>query len=165
MLLPLKPKTMRKRSTIEVLESLRPLVTNFPSVEIYPWSSDSGLPGVDTDSSKGSSLLMVVSTTETYRELLKNANKARDFIEKKKLFKGVNHDLKLDTPGYKIELDRNEMSKLNLTLHQISKTVEVFFSGDQSLEFSKDGIIYPITIKGLKSTRALQSNAFCDYIG
>ncbi len=154
-LLPLKPKTMRKRSTIEVLESLRPLVTNFPSVEIYPWSSDSGLPGVDTDSSKGSSLQMVVSTTETYRELLKNANKARDFIEKKKLFKGVNHDLKLDTPGYKIELDRNEMSKLNLTLHQISKTVEVFFSGDQSLEFSKDGIIYPITIKGLKSPWAL----------
>jgi multidrug efflux pump len=74
--------------------------------------------------------------------------KIREALEKEKLFQSIRHDLKLDTPGYRIDLLPNEMSNLNLTAGQIAKTIEVFFSGDKSLSFAKDGILYQLTLKG-----------------
>jgi multidrug efflux pump len=59
--------------------------------------------------------------------------------------------LKLDTPSYIIDTDTNKMAYLNLNYKQIAKTIEVFFSGDQSLTFSKDGLLYAITLKGKQS--------------
>lgn len=145
--LPLKPQSERHRSANEIIESLRPIVTQIPSVEVYPWSWDSGLPGLD-DSMSGSELSLTISTTDTYRTLFDQVEKVREHLDNEKLFQAVRHDLKLDTPGYRIDLLTNEMSNLNLTAEQIAKTIEVFFSGDKSLSFSKDGILYPLTLKG-----------------
>lgn len=151
---PLKPQSMRTRSANEIVESIRPLVTTLPSLEVYPWSWDSGLPGLD-DSMTGSDLSLVISTTDTYRQLFEQAEKAREFVEKEKIFQGIRHDLKLDTPGYRIDLYTNDMSNLNLTSRQIAKTIEIFFSGDQSLLFSKDGILYHLSLKAAKSPWSL----------
>ncbi len=148
--LPLKPQADRKRSATEIVESIRPLVTTIPSVDVYPWSWDSGLPGLD-DSITGSELSLTISTTESYRQLFEQVEQAREALEKEKAFPSIRHDLKLDTPGYRIDLFTNEMANLNLTAGQIAKTIEIFFSGDKSLNFSKDGILYPLTLKGSQS--------------
>ena len=143
----LKPLSVRSRSASDIVDSIRPMVTSLPSIDVYPWSWDSGLPGID-DSLTGSELSLVISTTETYPRLFEEIEKTRKFIDEKKFFLSVRHDLKLDAAGYKVDVNTHEMSYLNLTARQIAKTIEIFFSGDQSLTFSKDGILYNLTLKG-----------------
>ena len=148
--LPLIPQSSRSRSAQNILDSLKPFVTNIPSLDVHPWSWDSGLPGVD-DSMNNGELSLVISTTESYSNLFDTVEMIRKSLEDQKVFQNVKHDLKLNTPSYRIDTDTNEMAHLNLTYKQIAKTIEVFFSGDQSLTFSKDGLLYTITLKGKQS--------------
>lgn len=84
-------------------------------------------------------LSLIISTTESYLKLFETAEKTRQYLEKED-FQSVRHDLRLDTPSYNI--DANALLNTNLSLTQIAKTIEIFFSGDHSLTFSKDGILY-----------------------
>jgi multidrug efflux pump len=72
--LPLKPQAMRTRSASEIVDAIKPLVTTIPSVDVYPWSWDSGLPGLD-DSMTGSELSLTISTTDSYRQLFEQVEK------------------------------------------------------------------------------------------
>lgn len=151
-ILPLKPISERKRSPMDIIEQIRPLVSTIPSIDPHPWSDDSGLPGLD-DRKDGENISLVVSTTQDYRTLFEEAEKARDALEKvmkggKKRFENAGHNLKLDTPGYIIDLDQNRLSKLNLTPQRIAKTIEIFFSGDQSIPVTIEGVVSMLTLKG-----------------
>lgn len=148
-LLPLKDQNLRHRSASEIADSFKPLTAKIPSLEAYPGSWDSALPGLDSNNKQ--ELSMVISTTDDYRKLYNHSNKARVALEKTGQFQQVHHDLKMDTASYRIDLDTNAMSNLNLDAGQIAKTIEIFFSGDQSLPFSKDGILYYLNMGGEKS--------------
>lgn len=147
--LPLKSQSERSRSASDIVNALRPYVTQLPSVDAFPWSWDSGLPGMD-DSILGSELSATISTTDSFRDLFNQTEQLRNALDSKKLFQSIRHDLKLDTPGYRIDLLTNEISNLNLNTRQIAKTIEIFFSNDKSLTFSKDGMLYNLTLKGEK---------------
>jgi multidrug efflux pump len=149
-LLPLKPQSSRTRSAQEVIDSLKPFVTKIPSLDVHPWSWHSGLPGVN-DSANNGELSLVISTAESYSNLFDAVEKVRKTLDDQKVFKNIKHDLKLNTPSYIIDADTNAMAHLNISYKQIAKTIEVFFSGDQSLTFSKDGLFYTITLKGKQS--------------
>lgn len=148
--LPLKPQSTRKRSAQQIVDSIRPSVATIPSIDAHPWSYDSGLPGLD-DSTTNGELSLVISTTTSYLELFEVIEKVRKYLESQEIFKNVHHNLKLNAPSYRIDLNTNEMSYLNLSPRQIAKTVQVFFSGDQTLTFAKNGILYAITLKGKQS--------------
>lgn len=145
-MLPLKSQSYRNRSAQQIVEAIRPSINQLPSVDAYPWSHDSGLPGVG-DANRDGNLSLAISSTESYQSLFKIIENVRRALEEEPLFQNVRHNLKLDTPNYRVDIDTNEMSHLKITAQQIAKTIEVFFSGDQSLTFSKDGILYMLTLK------------------
>ena len=147
--LPLKPQNERPRKAADILESIRERVSQIPSIDAFPWNHDSGLPGVND--SRDSDLNLAISSTKSYPKLFAQAEKIRKVLSDDPRFINVRHNLKLDTPNYVIDLDTNEMSHLKITSQQIAKAIEVFFSGDQTLNFSKDGILYMITLKGRQS--------------
>ncbi len=146
-ILSLKPPEERSRSTTNLVDLIRPQMQLLPSVSAHTWSWDSGLPGLD-DTQNGSEVILAISTNGSYRDLFDQVDKTRIAIENQKIFESVRHDLSLDNPGYSIVLDHNAVSLLGLSSFQISKMVEVFFSEQQSLTFQKDGVRYPITLKG-----------------
>ncbi|MEI8296067.1 MAG: efflux RND transporter permease subunit, partial [Alphaproteobacteria bacterium] len=135
-----------KRSPAEVVEAIKPQIKLLPSIDAHPWSYDSGLPGIDI--MEGSSLQLAISIIGDYKDLFTNIDRLRKGIEENEVFNSARHDLRLDTPGYEMTLDTYAMSQLGVTPYQVAKVTEVFFSGIQSLEFQKDGINYPITVKG-----------------
>ncbi len=149
-ILPLKPQGLRKRSSQEIVDSFSPIVAKIPSLDVHPWSWDSGLPGDDPSIGNGE-LSLVISTTQSYATLFDAVEKVRKSLDTQKKFQNIKHDLALNTPSYIINANTNEMAHLNITYQQIAKTIEIFFSGDQSLTFSKDGILYTITLKGKQS--------------
>ena len=127
--------------------SLFPLMMGFPSADAWPWSWNIALPGID-DPSENSEVSMIVSTTNSYSDLLQYMNKLRDIAEDRKMFKTIRHDLKLENLGYNIEIDQDLAAKYKITPAQISRAFEIFSSGNTSLNFKKDGILYPLTIEG-----------------
>ena len=146
-MLPLKSLSERKRSASEIVDALRPIMMALPSKDAWPWSWDSGLPGLDNAMS-GSELSLVVSTTESYRNLFDQMSKLQDLVENRKLFDSVRHDLRLDLPAYRIDVDTNTLADLNLNQKKMAKMIEIFFSGDKSLTFQKDGILYIVLLQG-----------------
>lgn len=149
-ILPLKPQSLRTRSAREIVEDLEPFTNAIPSLDAYPWSWDTGLPGID-ESMGEAQLSLIILTHESYRDLFHAVEKARKALEKKQHFQNVRRDLKIETPSYRINVDTNKMAHLGITNSQIAKTVEVFFSGNQTLSFFKDDLQYPLTIKGKQS--------------
>lgn len=147
---PLKPHLMRKRSANQIVEGLRPLFAHYPSIDPSVWSWDSGLPGVD-NAGTGAELALVVSSPDSYRQLFDQTEKLKKELDDSKQFGAINYDLRLDTMGYSIELDHNKLAKLGLNANQVAKTIEVFFSGDKSQTFEKEGVIYNLTVKGATS--------------
>jgi multidrug efflux pump len=151
---PLIPKAEREKSASSISFDLFEKVQNFPSQDVWVWSEDSALPGIS--SNQGSSYVeIVISTNGAYQELYKNLEKVRAELLKNSIFENPNHDLKLNDLGYKILVDQDLASKLNLTKGQISAALEMSFSGNHSLHFEKDGISYPILLKILGETQHL----------
>jgi multidrug efflux pump len=143
----LKPHNERSRSAAKIVEVIGPEMKALPSMDAYPWGWDSGLPGID-DNMNGSELTLAISTVGSYRELFDFITKARKTIEDKNIFSSVHHNLNFDNPGYMLHLDTHTSSHLGISPFQVAKIIEVFFSGDHSLLFQKDGIRYPIELKG-----------------
>lgn len=148
--LPLIPHTERRRNAEEIVEQLKPEFAHFPSVDPMVWSWDNGLPGVD-NAGRGTELSLVISTPDSFRDLYNQAEQIRKKVDDSHQFSESYYDLKLDTLGYAVELDNNNLAKLGLSPSQVAKTIAVFFSGDRSINFQKDSISYNLTVQGKHS--------------
>lgn len=142
----LHPSNKRSRSAESIIHSIHDRVSSIPSVDAFEWSWSSGLPGMD-DVMDGNTLQLVISSTDSFRDMDKNLSAVVADISKSERFESISHDLKLDLFGYKIDLDTNLLSQLGLKDTDVAKTAEIFFSGNRSLNFQKDGIMYSIIIK------------------
>jgi multidrug efflux pump len=152
--LPLKPHTNRKRSSTQIAESLRPQMAKLPSIDTTVWSWDTGLPGTD-NTMNGRELELVLSTTDDYQQLYDRTEQIKAKLDQNKSFESSHHDLRLDSIGYSIEIDKNNLAKLGLTPTQVAKTIEIFFSGDKSINFQKDNVVYNLTLQGTTKPWAL----------
>ncbi len=148
--LPLKPHSQRTRSASELVEQLKPSFNHLPSIDPHVWSWDTGLPGID-NAGNGAELTLVISSPDSYRELFNHVEQLKSALDKSNHFESTSYDLRLDTMGYSINMDQNQIAKLGLTPSQVAKTIEVFFSGDKSQNFEKNGVLYNVTIKGSTS--------------
>ncbi|KTC64928.1 integral membrane protein, AcrB/AcrD/AcrF family (plasmid) [Legionella adelaidensis] len=146
-IMPLKPHSQRHRSTSQVVEDTRPKLAQLPSVDPQLWSWDFGLPGTDALNNQ-SELSLNITTTEDFSRLLEHTNTLKMKLEESGKYTYVEHELRLDNIGYTIQIDQDQLAKLGLTTTQVAKTIEVFFSGDKSQTFEKDGINYNINVKG-----------------
>ncbi|MCW8471040.1 efflux RND transporter permease subunit [Fluoribacter gormanii] len=145
--MPLKPHRQRTRSAEQIVNSLKPQTQRLPSVDASVWSWDSGLPGVE-DARNNSELELVISTTENFRQLFEATEHLKKILDQSKKFTSTRYDLRLDSMGYSVNIDKNALAQLGLTPIQLAKTIEVFFSGDKSLSFQKDGVSYNLTLQG-----------------
>ena len=115
----LHPSNKRSRSAESIIHSIHGRVSSIPSVDAFEWSWSSGLPGMD-DVMDGNTLQLVISSTDTFREMDKNLSAVVSDISKSERFESISHDLKLDLFGYKIDLDTNLLSQLNLQDKDVS---------------------------------------------
>ncbi|WP_156411966.1 efflux RND transporter permease subunit, partial [Fluoribacter dumoffii] len=145
--MPLKPHQQRNRSAEQIVNSLKPKTSQLPSVDASVWSWDSGLPGVE-DARNNSELELVLSTTENFRQLFDAIEHLKKVLDQSKQFASTRYDLRLDSMGYSVNIDKNALAELGLSPAQLAKTVEVFFSGDKSMSFQKDGVTYNLTLEG-----------------
>jgi multidrug efflux pump len=145
-ILNLKPHTKRKQSAQQIINQLKPYCDSLKSTDAYPWSIETGLPGIQTI--EQGALTLSLSTVGSYKDLLLKVNKIKDKLIEKNICQDVRHNLKLDTMGYEIKINQNIISKLNIPLNNISSLIEIFFSGNRNFYFVKDAIRYTILLEG-----------------
>ena len=142
----LKPKKERKRSAVELKQMIQAVLSDFPSVDLFPWIIDSGLPGLD--SSDGSDLKTVISSIDSYPILYQVGEKLTKASRDTKAFPSLAHDLHLNSKADLIDLNTHLLGKLDLDEIAIAKMIAVFFSSDKTLTFNKDGVFYQMILKG-----------------
>lgn len=145
--LPLKPHQERRRKAEEIVADLTPKMSKLPSTDAWVWSWDSALPGVD-NAGTGAELDLVISSPDDYRDLFKETEGLKNYLVSSKTFPSTRYDLRLDSLGYSIDLNKNTLAKLNLNPNQLARTIEIFFSGDKTLSFQKDSVVYNVNLHG-----------------
>ena len=136
----------RSRNQESIKAGFEPEAKDIPSVDAWPWSWEIGLPGIDAFAS--TNLTFALTTTDSYEELSKYADQITQRLNATGKFIYIKHDVKFDTAEYDIVLDKHKFASAQISPITLSQTIGTFFSGNQDLEFSKDDILYPITIIG-----------------
>ena len=143
--LPLKPHSERSRSADAIKNEIQGRMFGFPSQDVWAWSVDSGLPNLGNDDATAP-LAVAIKTVDTYPKLSGEMFAFRNIVDGEKFFKDVYHDLRLNNPGYRIDIDKLIMAQTKITPAQISAAVATHFSGNRFYKFQKDNIQYKIEL-------------------
>ncbi|MDR3441605.1 MAG: efflux RND transporter permease subunit [Legionella sp.] len=147
LVIPLKSHHERSRSAEQIVTSLNEKTRQLPSMDASVWNWDSGLPGMD-EAGNSPGLELTISTSESFQNLFDATEQLKKALDESKQFASVNSNLRLDAEGYSVHIDKNALAKLGLNVAQVAKTIEVFFSGDKSISFQKDGVEYNLNVQG-----------------
>ncbi len=142
----LDPIKSRKKSAAEMADDLRGMFMNYPSVDVYPASWDSGLPDLGIVEVYGE-FGAAVKTIGTYASLEKDM---QGFMMKAMAsgeFAGCFSDLRLNYPSYDIKVDEYALNQMGISPALVSQTLSTFFSGIRQYHFRKDAIRYDITLQ------------------
>ncbi len=145
---PLKPWDERSRSAAQVVEDLRQRVKKVPTIQAYPWSWDSGIPGVEATSTQDGAITVQFLTIGSYENLSKIMDELRKACEEEKsTFVDCHHNLRFNSSGFRIVIDREKLASTTLTPLHISNVLAIMMDQNLHLEFSKEGVRYPIALK------------------
>ncbi|MEY3197410.1 MAG: hypothetical protein RLZZ59_781 [Pseudomonadota bacterium] len=145
----LKDYKDRNKHQETIVNEVNSVVEKLPSIDAYTWSWNSGLPGLGESAMGGLSLTLVISTTGEYKELSKYTEEMVRKLNMSGKFMYVMHDVKFDTEGMDLIINRDRAADLQIDQTVVSDTVQAYFSGNKNLSFKKDDIFYSITIDTL----------------
>lgn len=145
----IKPWDERKRSASELVNELRGRVSGIPTINVWPWSWDTGIPGVEQVSDRGGGLNVVLQTVGSYKYLNGYAEQLNKvFNADKTYFQDAHHDLKLSSSSYDAKIDRRKLALSGITPRQASVGLTVMMDENSGLEFRKDGFRYHLSLSG-----------------
>jgi HAE1 family hydrophobic/amphiphilic exporter-1 len=135
----LVPKENRKRITREITSEIRKHITQIPGMRGRV--SDIGLFGTANQSP-----IQVVVGSANYEDARRGADVILDLI---KGIRGTT-DIRLSSeegkPETRIDIDRDKMSELGLTLAEVGQSLRIAFSGDDDSRYREGANEYPIRI-------------------
>jgi multidrug efflux pump len=89
----------------------------------------------------------VIQTSGTYEELQAFADKLLDRIAENSRFESVDTDLKLNTPEFRLEIDRAKVADLGIDVNAVGRTLETLLGGRQVTRFEMNGEQYDVIVQ------------------
>jgi multidrug efflux pump len=89
----------------------------------------------------------VLQSSASYEELQKQADKLLEAIEDYPGLASIDTDLKLNTPEFRIEMDRTKVSDLRLDVNVVGRTLETLLGGRQVTRFDMNGEQYDVIVQ------------------
>lgn len=152
----LKNHSDRKRKADDIVKNLKEKVRLVPSIEAYPWSYDTGFPGIEKSGGDHSDISISVRTIGSFKELRDVMNKLTQECRKDNILKDPYHNLHLSSPVFFAKIDRKKMALLDITPVQVSRVLTTMFDQVKDLDFKVDSIRYPITLQSNKNPKFLE---------
>jgi multidrug efflux pump len=139
---PLKDWSERTRTQQEITREISPKVRRIAGVFAFA-------PNPNAFGQRGSSkpVEFVVQSSGTYEELEKLSNTLLAALEGYPGLESLETDLKLNTPEFRIEMDRAKVSDLRLDVNVVGRTLETLLGGRQVTRFEMNGEQYDVMVQ------------------
>ncbi|MCK4649336.1 efflux RND transporter permease subunit, partial [bacterium] len=139
----LVPIRERKRSSREIVESLRPLLTSFPGAEVR-FSIEDPMAGLLFGGGKPLTIEVWGYDLDVGRELARKVTKIIEGIEG---VTDVEISRKEGKPELQIVVDREKASRLGLNVSAIGNTIKNLVSGKKATQYRERGREYDISVR------------------
>ncbi len=106
----------------------------------------------------------VLQTSGTYEQLQGYLDKMLERIAQNPGLDGVDTDLKLNSPEFKVDIDRAKVADLGLDIAVIGRTLETLLGGRQVTRFEVDGEQYNVYVQLAAEDRASPSTLSTIYL-
>jgi HAE1 family hydrophobic/amphiphilic exporter-1 len=135
----LVPKSERTRSTDELSEEMKHRIQQIPGSKVR--SSPIGIFGTANQSP-----IWLVVSGDSYDDANAAAQRVSDVVKKIPGTTDVRLSSELGKPETRIEIDREKLAALGLTLGEVGKTLQIAFSGNDESKFREGNDEYPIRV-------------------
>jgi multidrug efflux pump len=159
----LKPWSERKRTSIQIQESLLPAAAKIPGVNVIVTTPDP-LP-----SGGQFPIELVIRSTADHREMLDYANQLMIYANTDAndpnaapTFYFADSDLKFDLPQVEIEIDKDKVASMGLSLSDVARDLGSMLGGGYVNRFVNDGQSYRV-IPQVERGQRLNAEQLLDY--
>jgi multidrug efflux pump len=138
----LKDWNDRVRKQREISQEIIPKIKRIAGVQAF--ATD---PGAFGQRGTVRPIEFVIQTSGTYEELQGFADKLMERIAENSRFESVDTDLKLNTPEFKLEIDRAKVADLGIDVNAVGRTLETLLGGRQVTRFEMNGEQYDVIVQ------------------
>jgi multidrug efflux pump len=146
---PLKDWSERSRLQQQISAEINPQLRRIAGVQAVVQT-----PGAFGQRGSGRPIEFVLQSSGTYEDLQKYADailaKAREFPG----LENLDTDLKLNSPEFKIDIDRSKVADLGLEVTAVGRTLETLLGGRQVTRFEQNGEQYDVYVQLAAEDRA-----------
>ena len=139
---PLTDWSQRSRSQQQITNEFAPQLQRVAGIQAFAQA-----PGAFGQRGSGRPIEFVIQSSGTYDELQQYAN---TLIERAQTFPGLQNldtDLKLNTPEFRVEIDRAKVADLGLDVTVVGRTLESLLGGRQVTRFEQNGEQYDVLVQ------------------
>ena len=145
----LKDWDVRTVKQQQLADEIGPKLRRIPGVQAF-----ANNPGSFGQRGAARPIEFVIQTSGTYEELQDYVDKMMERINAYPGLESVDTDLKLNTPEFRIELDRPKIADLGIDVTVVGRTLETLLGGRQVTRFEQNGEQYDVYVQLADEERA-----------
>jgi multidrug efflux pump len=145
----LKDWDVRTVKQQQLADEIGPKLRRIPGVQAF-----ANNPGSFGQRGAARPIEFVIQTSGTYEELQGYVDKMMERINQYPGLESVDTDLKLNTPEFRIELDRPKIADLGIDVTVVGRTLETLLGGRQVTRFEQNGEQYDVYVQLADEERA-----------
>lgn len=145
----LKDWDVRSVKQQQLADEIGPKLRRIPGVQAF-----ANNPGSFGQRGAARPIEFVIQTSGTYEELQGYVDKMMERISQYPGLESVDTDLKLNTPEFRIDLDRAKIADLGIDVTVVGRTLETLLGGRQVTRFEQNGEQYDVYVQLADEERA-----------
>jgi multidrug efflux pump len=142
----------RARSQQQIGDLVGPAIRRIPGVQAFVQN-----PGSFGQRGSSRPVEFVIQTSGTYEQLQEYTDKLLERLSEYPGLDSVDTDLKLNTPEFRIEMDRAKVADLGIDVTLVGRTLETLLGGRQVTRFEMNGEQYDVFVQLAAEDRASPS--------
>jgi multidrug efflux pump len=144
----LKNWSERERTQQEIVSSLSPQLSRITGIRAF-----ANNPPSLGQNARSNPVLFVIGSSRSYEELDKYAQLLLERARKNEGLANARIDLRLNKPQLSVEIDRDKVADLGLSVEAIGRTLETFLGGRQVTRFNRAGEQYDVVVQAADADR------------
>ena len=132
----------RDRSTMEISQQLQPKLLSIPGVNAFAVN-----PPALGQSVRSRPIQVVILSSAPVDELAEVTEQLRNRLSANPMLRGVDTDLQLNKPEFRLEIDRERAADMGVQVEAIGRTLESLLGGRQVTRFKRGNEQYEVVVQ------------------
>jgi len=155
----LKPWEERQRKQQDITRELQPKFAAIPGANAFPVN-----PPSLGQSARSAPIEYVIMSQATYPELQRIVDQFVTEVNRLGVVQSLQTDLRLNTPELRVNVNREKLSDLGISVQNVGRTLETMLGGRQVTRFKKEGEQYDVLVQVLPRDRSTPTDISDIYV-